>query len=126
VSQRNYEQEGEEMITPERVEKRLLELSGEIDEAQNELNDLELSYYTKKAESEIGLASIRLSLSDVKMTVQARDDKALTAMGDTHIVINVLEAQVRAARGNVARVKMQIDIARSIGTSVRASYDSIN
>ena len=114
------------MITPERVEKRLLELSGEIDEAQNELNNLELSYYREKAEYELGLASIRLSLANEKMTVQTREDKALATMGETHVNMNILEAQVKAARGNVARIKTQIDIARSIGTSVRASYDVTN
>jgi hypothetical protein len=36
-----------------------------------------------------------------------------------------VEAMVKASRANAARLKTQVDIARSIGTSVRTSMDAI-
>jgi hypothetical protein len=37
--------------------------------------------------------------------------------------LNSAEATVKAARANAQRIRTQVDIARSIGTSVRASLE---
>jgi 4-hydroxy-3-methylbut-2-en-1-yl diphosphate synthase IspG/GcpE len=37
--------------------------------------------------------------------------------------IGITEAIVKAARANASRIKTQVEIARSIGTSVRTSLD---
>jgi hypothetical protein len=40
-----------------------------------------------------------------------------------HMQIGFAEASVKAARANASRIKIQVEIARSIGTSVRTSLD---
>jgi hypothetical protein len=37
--------------------------------------------------------------------------------------IGIAEATVKASRANTSRIKTQVEIARSIGTSVRTSMD---
>lgn len=118
---------GEPMIvTPASVEKRLLDLSKEIDEAQRFLDESEREYFTAKSECEIALAKSRLGQKSdsIKRTVSEREDMATIVCQDLIRAVAIADAKVRSARGNASRVKTQIDIARSVGTSVRASLDN--
>ena len=112
-------------ITPERVENRLYELSKEIDAAHDELVTAEKNYHTAKAKFEIEVAQARLDIgmNNLKLRVGDVADRALTACEQEWIALQMAEALVKAARANAARVRTQVDIARSIGTSVRASLD---
>jgi hypothetical protein len=114
------------IVTPQAVEQRLVQLSKEIDEAQTMLEDTESSYYNAKAECEIGLATERLTLgkSGIKMTVQEKEDVAVVACATLIRALAIAEAKVKAARGNAARIRTQVDIARSVGTSVRSALDT--
>ena len=111
-------------ITPEQVETRLKELSKQVDEAQEQLSAAEHEYFMAKAGYEIALAKSRLVLgSQGVKTVGEREDRALVINEDLASRLAIAEAKVRAARGNSQRVREQVDIARSIGTSVRAAMD---
>jgi hypothetical protein len=55
--------------------------------------------------------------------VQERDDLALLDNESLHTQIGFAEAAVKAARANAMRIKTQVEIARSIGTSVRTSME---
>ena len=112
-------------ITPERVETRLYELSKEIDVAHEELVKAEKGYHDAKARFEITIAHARLNigLNNMKLRVGDVADKALTECADEWIQLQQAEALVKAARANANRVRTQVDIARSIGTSVRASME---
>lgn len=112
-------------ITPERVEARLYELSKEIDSAHAELVDAEKLYHGVKATFEIAIARARLNIgmNNLKLRVGDVADKALVECEQEWHQLQTAEALVKAARGNAARVRTQVDIARSIGTSVRASMD---
>lgn len=112
---------GETVITPADIERRLLQLGKEIDQAHDDLAKAEHDYHTAKADLEISLARARLSLEGG--TVQDRADKALTACAGAHSALAVAEAVVKAARANAARLRVQVDIARSVGTSVRTSME---
>jgi hypothetical protein len=116
-----------EILTPQNVESRLLELSQELDVATTELIDSETVYLSSKTSYEIRIAHRRLEIAGeykgTKTTVQERDDLALTSLEDYAMDLAMSEAVVRAARANLARIKTQIDIARSLGTSVRSSFD---
>ena len=48
---------------------------------------------------------------------------ALVANQDLHRQMGVADAIVRASRANSVRIKTQIDLARSVGTLVRAGFD---
>jgi len=48
---------------------------------------------------------------------------ALVSAEDLHLQMSIAEAMVRAARSNAARIRTQVDIARSVGTSVRTSME---
>lgn len=116
-------------MTPEQVEWRLVELGRELDAAHRDLVDAEHGYYTAKSNYEVGVARVRLAIGrsyaerGVKVTVQEREDEATIQVADLMTALHTAEAVVRAARGNVQRVRTHIDIARSVGTSVRAALD---
>lgn len=115
--------------TPQQVEQRLIDLGRELDSAQASLSEAEYGYWRTKTEAEIGLAQARLSIGREaadggwRVTVQEREDQATVRCAHLIQAVNTAEATVRAMRGNVARVKVHIDIARSVGTSVRAALD---
>ena len=107
------------------VEKRLLDLSREIDESHNNLMAAESKYHVAKAKYEIDMARSRMNKShpDFKLTAVQREDDALLDNAEQHMSLAISEAEVKAARANTARLKIQVEIARSVGTSVRTSMD---
>lgn len=113
----------DQMITPEAIENRLAKLSKEIDEAHQFLDEAEHKYHKTKTEYEIEMAHSRMKLSTEKMRVQDVQDCALIHCQDLYRSLNAAEATVKAARANATRIRTQVDIARSIGTSVRASLE---
>jgi hypothetical protein len=111
-------------VTPDEVEQKLKNLSKEVDVAQQDLEAAELEYYISKASYEIALAKSRLVLgSQGVKTVGEREDRALVVNEELAQRLAIAEAKVRAARGNSQRLREQVDIARSIGTSVRAAMN---
>jgi len=114
------------IVTPATIEKRLVDLSKEIDDAQRFLDEAEQEYFDAKGACEIGLAQARLGVvkDGLKMTVQEKEDVATIECASLLRALYSADAKVRAARGNAQRVRTQIDIARSVGTSVRAALDN--
>jgi hypothetical protein len=118
------------VVTPVQVEARLKDLSKLIDEAHNDLVDAESSYHRYKSDYEISMARSRLALASKSSptgrnyTVGERDDMAIIENRDLHKIVAECEAVVKANRANVARLRVQVDIARSIGTSVRTGMDA--
>jgi len=112
-------------FTPQQIENRLFELSKEIDSVQNELADAEGAYTTKKAAFEVAMAKSRLGLTGIKMTQAEREDRALIANEDAYLVLNSVEVLVKALRQKMANLRVQVDIARSIGSSIKASMESL-
>lgn len=118
-----------EIVTPAMVEQKLRGLSREVDEAHKVLVEVETVYHVVKADYEIAMAKSRMnyatksSPTGKNYTVQEREDLALTENEELHRNLAVTQAKVLASRGNTNRLKMQVDIARSVGTSVRTSMD---
>ena len=112
-------------LTPMQVEKRLLDLSKEIDEAHQDLIRCEHTYHSAKATYEIEMARSRMAVShpDHKLTSAQREDMALIENAKLHVDIAIAESSVKAARANANRIRTQVDIARSISVSVRASME---
>ena len=117
------------VVTPMQIEARLKDLSRLIDEAHDGLVSAEQHYHIRKAEYEIAMARVRLELSSKSSptgknyTVGEREDMALVQNANIHAEVAEAEAIVKANRANVARLRVQVDIARSIGTSVRTAMD---
>lgn len=114
------------VMTPADIEDRYLVLSRELDEAYTELEDAEYAFHTAKATYELKLARTRLDLirnTSVKMTVGEREDEAITICAEERRELGANEARARAARGNVSRIQVQVDLARSMGTSIRTAMD---
>ena len=118
-----------QVVTPAQIEARLYALSKEIDGAHEELVRCENAYHNKKAEYEIAMAKSRLhyaaksSPTGKNYTIQERDDLALLENGQLHFEVSAIEAQVKAARNNAARIRVQVDLTRSMSASVRTSMD---
>lgn len=118
-----------QVVTPAQIEARLYALSKEIDGAHEELVRCETAYHRKKSEYEVSMARSRMqyaaksSPTGRNYTIQDRDDMALLENESLHFEINVLEAQVKAARNNAARIRVQVDLTRSMSASVRTSME---
>jgi len=118
-----------QIVTPAQIEKRLYDLSKDIDDAQQDLYDDEVMYATVKTQFELGMARSRMEYATKSApngknyTVQEREDLALLENQSGFTQLNLTEARVKASRANVNRIKTQVEIARSIGTSVRTSMD---
>jgi hypothetical protein len=88
-----------------------------------------MSFLTAVADYEIGLAKSRLELAGRSSptgrnyTVGEREDIALVANAEKHMVIAAEEAKVKASRANVQRLQTQVKIAQSMSASVRASME---
>jgi RecG-like helicase len=113
------------MITPAQIEKRLFDLSKEIDEAHADLVTAETKFQQLTAQYEVGMAKSRIknSHTDMKMTVTMREDQALIENEELHFALSMAEAQVKAARANANRLKTQVDITRSISSSIKSSME---
>jgi len=118
-----------QIVTPQQIEARLYSLSKEIDGAHEELNQCESEYHAKKSEYEVSMARTRISYASKSSptgknyTIQERDDLALLENETLHFEANIIEARVKAARNNVARLRVQVDLTRSMSASVRTSMD---
>jgi len=121
----NYE--GKQMITPVAVEERLLGLSYQIDISQEQLSEAEMIYHRRKISFEIAIARSRLAfgLGKMKLRVGEIADMALIDCEAEYVSLQTAEAIVKAARANANRLRTQVDIVRSIGTSVRASMEAL-
>lgn len=119
----------QQVVTPAMIEKRLYDLSKAVDEAHSETVEIESHYNSIKSQYEISLAKSRIKFASVSSpagknyTVQEREDMALIENEELHYRMGAAEAQVKATRANAQRLRTQVDIARSIGTSVRTSMD---
>lgn len=117
------------IVTPAQVEAKLKQLSIEYDEAHRSLESAEMQYAEAKSEYEISIARSRMRIGQRaleagrKVTVQEKEDEALIECADLYTAQMIAEATVRAARANATRLRTQIDIARSVGTAVRAALD---
>jgi hypothetical protein len=118
-----------EIITPAMVEQKLRGLSKEVDEAHKNLVEVETIYHSIKAEYEIAMAKSRMTFATQSSptgknyTVGEREDMALIQNEELHKDLSIVQAKVLATRANTNRLKMQVDIIRSVGTSVRTSMD---
>ena len=111
------------VVTPQQVEARLVALSKEIDESHVELAAAERKYQYAKAEFEVESAKARLAIADSgsRGTVKEREDHALIRVADLRFALAAAEAVVKSSRENANRLRTQVEIARSIGTSVRSA-----
>jgi hypothetical protein len=129
VKMSNMPENKSPIATPADVERQLVHLSKEIDEVHLLLIDVEKEYSVLKAQYEIALARSRMiyatksSPTGKNYTVTEREDMALLENEEVHIQMALMEASIKSTRGNMNRLKTQVDIARSVGSSVRASME---
>lgn len=118
-----------QVMTPAEVERQLIRLSKEIDEAHSELLEVESHYNSMKAQYEIAIAKSRMMYSTKSSpagknyTVQQIEALALIDNEELHLRMSIKETLVKGARSNMSRIKVKVDIARSVGSSVRASME---
>lgn len=116
-----------EIITPAQVERRLIDLSKEYDESHESLVSAEKGYAKAKTEWEIESAKARMQIkrraleAGNKLTVSEIEDEALLRCQDQFMALNTSEAILRAERANAARIRVQADLARSVGTLVKSA-----
>ena len=118
-------------VTPMQVERRLIELGKELDDSQTELARAEHQYMNAKSVWEIDSARCRMAVrqratdAGNKVTVGEVDDETILRCQDQLTAYYNSEAVVKAARANSQRIRTQIEIARSIGASVRTSMEAL-
>jgi len=117
------------MITPAQIEKRLYELSKEMDEAHTQMVEDETRFSNTKAKYEIAMARTRLELASKSSptgknyTVGEREDMALIQNEHLHLELSVADTAAKASKANMSRIKTQVDITRSISSSIKATLD---
>lgn len=117
------------VFTPADVEAKLVALSREYDEAHRDLDAAEVEYANAEALWLVNSARCRLRIralaleSGRKVTVQEVEDESTVTCADELTRQNLSLAVVRVARANASRLRTQIDVARSVGTAVRAAMD---
>lgn len=117
------------LVTPADVEAKLISLSKELDEAHDKLDQAETGYAIAKGTWDIDSAKMRLSVqakageAGKKVTIQAIEDEALVRCQDQYLAFLAADAMKQVARANSTRIRVQIDIARSVGTAVRAAME---
>lgn len=113
------------MVLPLDVERRLLALEKELNDAQRDLMSAEDAYNNAKRDYDLGMAKARIALksSGEKMTVQEFDDRSLVICEDLYTELLAAEVWQRGAKANINRIHALIDIARSLGASVRSAME---
>lgn len=118
-----------DIVTPAQIERRMISLGRELDDAHQELVAAEQRYFDAKGMYEIAVAKARLDVGKryadrgVKATIQDREDEAMMMVQDHLLALYNTEAVVKAARANVTRLRTQIDIARSVSANVRQTLE---
>ena len=115
----------DEPLTPFEVERQLLRLADQLDVATEDLIDAETEFVHRSRESELALAHARglVTGDGVKRTVQEKEDSALQYCERERYALDLALIAVKASRAQVNNLRTQVDIIRSIGTSVRASME---
>ena len=119
------------LLTPVDIEQRLNGLSEELDEAYEEMAFQEMEYQKAKHKYEMTAARARMQLghqykdSGLRLTVQDKEDMALEKCQGEALALAIAEAQVKASRANLARIRTQIDVARSMGASIRSATELV-
>jgi hypothetical protein len=117
----------EPLMTPYEVERRLLELSREIDDATEDLIEAETAFTISKRDLEMALARARVEIAKEytheKLTVQEKADIASLKCEEQILLADADEIWVKGSKARVNALRTQVDIIRSIGTSVRSSMD---
>jgi len=111
-------------ITPSDVEQKLVWLSKQIEDTQTQLDEAETEYLTARTDYELAIAKARLMIRrTTKTTVQDCEDRATLICEEQVRNLAIAEAKVKASRGKAFMLKTQVDIARSVGTSVRSALE---
>lgn len=118
-----------DVLTPQRIENRLRTLDLSLEDATAELIEAEAEIAKTTADLEIAFARRRMKErtraleAGSKITVGEIEDLALIGCSDQFMSKTMADARVKAARAKVKQIITQIEIARSLGSSVRASME---
>lgn len=110
--------EGEVYATPVMVERRLYELSNELDGVVVEIQQAESDYLHAKSTYEIAYARAYLNAEGKNM--REREARALLDCIAERGELVRAEALVKAHKENAKRLYTHVDVARSISVIVRA------
>ena len=101
-------------------------LSQELDRATSELQDARLSAEESQRECDNALARARLQFGKTpghKYTVQEKEDEARLLCEQQIRTAGIDKVALLMIKDEIARINQQIDITRSLGTSVRSSME---
>ena len=112
---------------PQDVERRFVFLSRAVTEAQQEIETAENNYFTSKGAYEVAMAHSRIYYGQQQRddgkpyTETQKEDYALRDNEQLFTSFLVAEAAVRVVRAKVKAVEQQVELTRSMGTSVRSA-----
>lgn len=112
-------------LTPYDVERRLIALSAKLEQATNHLIEMEELYSAENSAYELACARNRLALAGgaEKLTVQEKEARTLIECEEERIRRDYADAQLKAAKAVLKQIYTDIDVWRSVGSSVRAAVD---
>ena len=109
----------ERIVTPVQVEARQRALGAELDEATGAVAESESAYLGAKTDYEIAFARAIIRAEGPNAAI--REAQATLITENELRALRATEATWRALKANVDRVRVQVDIARSVGTIVKSS-----
>ena len=110
-------------VTPRSIEQRLIELEGAIDHAYEYMAKMEIAYQDAKTAYELGMARSRTAPTEDKRTEKMKEDYALLSNQPEYEEMMAAYGLVKGARGNLERLRVQVDITRSLGATLRAALE---
>lgn len=110
-------------VTPQSIENRLIQLEGAIDYAYDYAAKQEISYQDAKTAYELAMAASRTTPTESKRGVQEKEDYALLENRSEYEEMMAALGLVKAARGNLERLRIQVDITRSLGATLRSAME---
>lgn len=112
-------------VNPAQVEQQMLQLLKDNRAAYDELRMCEAEFEKRSSDWEIHKARAYLATfaSEEKWTEARRSAYAVSKCEDARLLLGAATARVKAARAKVAAIKVEVDLVRSVGTSVRSSLE---
>ncbi len=113
-------------ISPNQVVLNLLELSRQLQQLSDNLDELELEAVHAKEAHTVAYARAFLDTSQYTgkaPSVDVRKQQALLDTSNERLAAEIAEAKVRAAKNQISTLKVRIDVGRSAAALVRAEAD---
>lgn len=110
-------------LSPNSIAARLLELSRLLDDATDEIAELDDTAVRAKGAYQVAHAR---AFIDAQGAMDMRKQLAIKDVADEWLEFELADAKVRACKERIRTLHQQIDIGRSLGAAARSEWSATN